>query len=246
MEPSPGEIRRFGTVADIAAWVQIEGDILEPESPKGSLFAALGITETTHWRVVAAMEKDSYEAVLTTVTYVLPATGEEVEGTEVRFTPALMSQAGLIGRYARVCGGVELSFADAALKREADAAHDRALQLAVATAKAAPTTTIAVPPPTAKAASSCRTVSMRDVVDGARSDDQPVMQESDFQKFRTTYKSFNQRFPPWDSEPTIEQLSAVQVLVKGACPTLRWSCSIWTSRPTHASQSEATRIGAGA
>jgi hypothetical protein len=218
MEPSSEELRAFGTVADIATWVQLPGDIPETESPLGALFAALGIDEQTHWRVVAAMATDSYDAVLETLTYVVGPAGEEVGDNEVRFTPALRSQAGLIGRYARVCGGVEPSFADAAIKRDVDAAHVRAVQLATASAQAAPTTTIALPPPTAKAASSGRTVPMKDIVDGARSDEQPVMQESEFQKFRSTSKSFMHRFPPWDSEPTIEQLSAVQVLVKEHAP----------------------------
>ena len=59
---------------------------------------------------------------------------------------------------------------------------------------------------------------MRDIVDAARSDDQPVMPEDDYQKFRAKYKEIMHRYPPWDAEPTIEQLSAVQVLVRERAP----------------------------
>ena len=72
MEPSPDEFRGFASVGEIAEWVQLEGDAAEPDTPRGNLFAALGVTETTHWRVVAAMPRDDYEAVVATLTYVLP------------------------------------------------------------------------------------------------------------------------------------------------------------------------------
>ena len=103
MEPSPDEFRGFASVGEIAEWVQLEGDPAEPDTPRGNLFAALGVLESTHWRVVAAMPRDDYEAVVATLTYVLPPQGEEA-GRETRFTPAQLSQAGLIGRFARVAG----------------------------------------------------------------------------------------------------------------------------------------------
>ena len=59
---------------------------------------------------------------------------------------------------------------------------------------------------------------MRDIIGFARSDEQPVMMESEYQTFRSTYKRLVHRVPPWDSEPAIEQITAVQVLVKEHAP----------------------------
>ena len=143
------------------------------------------------------------------------------QGSEARLTPAEKSQAGLVGRYARVCGGLELSIAAQNAQRASDEAHGRAVEMArastPATSVAAPTTTVAVPA-VSKAAPTGRTVPMKDVVDIARSDEPPVMPQSEYMAFHATYKKWMHRAPPWDSEPTIEQISAVQVLVKEHAP----------------------------
>ena len=119
-----------------------------------------------------------------------------------------------MGRFARVCGGFEPSLAAQVAQRDADAAHARSVELARASTPVnAPTTTVAVPP-SSKAAPTGRTVPMKDIIDFARSDEQPVMIESEYQTFRSTYKRLMHRVPPWDSEPTIEQITAVQVLVR--------------------------------
>ena len=58
MEPTPEEMAAWRTVDDIIDWSGMQGDGDEPESPRGSFITMLGISGTTHWRVVALMPPD--------------------------------------------------------------------------------------------------------------------------------------------------------------------------------------------
>ena len=215
MEPTPEEFRGFQTVGELCTWVGLPGDAHEPSTARGVFLESLGCDADTHWRTLAAMPLLDFEAAVDSC-----LTADE-QGSEARLTPAEKSQAGLVGRCARVCGGLELSIAAQNAQRASDEAHGRAVEMArastLATSVAAPTTTVAVPA-VSKAAPTGRTVPMKDVIDIARSDEPPVMPQSEHMAFHATYKKWMHRAPPWDSEPTIEQISAVQVLVKEHVP----------------------------
>ncbi len=99
MEPSQEEFRQFSSLNDICTWVGLPGDPHEQDGARGALLFALGADDSTHWRAVAAMSVDDYQTVLDGC-----LTADE-QGAEARLTPTQLSQAGLVGRFARVCGG---------------------------------------------------------------------------------------------------------------------------------------------
>jgi len=91
MDPTPDEQEGFNTINDVANWAALPEDGGTFESPRGSLFRALGVNGTEHPRTLAAISEATYDAVIAAwrIGWHAP-------------TPAQLAQAGLLARGCRV------------------------------------------------------------------------------------------------------------------------------------------------
>jgi len=196
MDPTLAEFSTWTKIDDVLDWVGIAGVNADTKTPRGSFMALIGLAGTDHWRPLASMPEADFQAILAAWTI--------SDGTtDAAPTPGVLAQAGIIGRSARIAGGVQKSAVQLAQELADDAAHTRALAIAAA-----------APQPKAQAlAVAARTVPMRDVADVARNDEVPVMSEIDLANFFKTYKRLMHRDPPWEEEPTTDQITAVHTLV---------------------------------
>lgn len=64
MDPTDEEQLKFLTINDVATWAALEGDPGEEESPRGSLFRALGVSGAEHPRTIAAIRDVDYDAIV--------------------------------------------------------------------------------------------------------------------------------------------------------------------------------------
>jgi hypothetical protein len=221
MEPTSVELASFSTLVDICRWAELDGTAEEIESDLGSFLALLGMRPGQHWRSVAAIAAHEYQSVLDSWLIDRGSGGGDL-GPEAP-TPALMAQAGIVGRVARVAGGVEPTLAEKAASAQQQLDHDRALAIATASATAAGTTAAIAAAlqtqPRAKASAGAgRSFSMKDIVDVSRNDE-PLALTADGEKdFFATYKKFCHREPEWDAEPTADQIAAIQVLISEHVP----------------------------
>ena len=192
MEPTTAECQNFATIDDVADWVGIptKGD---DQSPRGTLFATLGMSPTDHWRVVAGMPEADYMAVI--------GAWEHPQGSSP--TPALQSQSGLLGRAARITGGAQLRVEEAR-------AHQ--IALAQATAGASAPVPVQGPAPPNAGAASVTKVKLCNIID--QYNDGEVDQKTP-QDMEAGYKKYISRLgamPEAAEDVTLKQFSGLAAL----------------------------------
>ena len=63
-EPTDAEIGGWATIQHVADWAGLTGDATADDTPLGSLLLAVGATAAQHFRVLGAMLKDDFTAVV--------------------------------------------------------------------------------------------------------------------------------------------------------------------------------------
>jgi len=170
----------------------------DPNTARGAYLVLIGLPATAHWRALAMIAENDMQTIL--ASWVIGDTAPP---------PGVIAQAGIIGRCARIAGGMQLRGADAQKRADDTAAHQRALDLASAQSQAAAG---------AQAQAQGRTVPMKDVVDVARSDEPRVLDEEAVAQFFVRYRALMHRDPPWEEEPTVEQITAIHTLAQDHVP----------------------------
>ena len=196
-EPTAEEIAEWRTIQHVADWAGLTGDAADEDTPLGSLLLAFGATAAQHFRVLGAMLKDDFTAVV-----------QAWQPGGHRPTPVQLTSAALLGVGARIACGTQRRAEVIRAEEVAavTAAATAANALALAKAAAPPPLPIV---PLAKA----RVVKMSTVI--AQSSDQEVG-IIDAAKLRTCYTNYQNIFgqmPPPGSELTSEQLSGLDALL---------------------------------
>lgn len=201
-DPTQAQLQGFTNFADIFQWVGLpHAAIDDPNTQEGSLAAALGVRGAMHPRTLGWTPEADYEAVIRTWQVSTPAAS--AGDPPARAAPALaqLGMARLVGRCCRLMVGSDPS------------------QAPVAAAAAAPAPTTAA---------SQRRIKLNAVLSQVDEAEISVTSEADmvtgFLRYATVYGG-NER-PPKESEPSVEQVSALKHLIDaGATPYVDFS--IW-------------------
>ena len=97
VEPSPEECETWVHVGDVAKWAGFSSEDSSHLTAIISLYQLLGLSATTHVRVLAAIPEADFDDLVRS--WVIE---------EAAPTPALRALAGLLGRGARIAGGTQL------------------------------------------------------------------------------------------------------------------------------------------
>ena len=95
-EPTDAEIGGLATIQHVADWAGLTGDATADDTPLGSLLLAFGATAAQHFRVLGAMLKDDFTAVVEAW-----QPGGHVP------TPVQLTSAALLGVGARIACGTQ-------------------------------------------------------------------------------------------------------------------------------------------
>ena len=207
MDPSDAECQGFGQLSDLTTWAGLPGDAADQATSAGSFLHHLGFTATAHWRGLAAISETDFSTLL--AAWKIPQTGSAA----IAPSAGQLAQAGLVGRAARIAGGVQKTTKQLQTESEAQLAHDRAVALAQAKAPAQAASSSATASP-----AKVRTVPMSDVADLARKDEPTPLAQSEVDKFYKKYNDLMHCDPPWDEEPTVDQITAVYTLLEDKVP----------------------------
>ena len=202
MEPSNEEASAITNVETLADWCEL--DNTQPstgESPRASLLSLIGLQPKAHYRAIANINADDWNALLT---------NWQVNGNAP--PPAVLSQAGLVGRTARVLCKVEPSLAETA-----DAAkHARDLELAKANSSTSGN--VKTSAPDAGTLSSGHKLKLNQVVDQTVDDEVPILKEDELQACYARHMNRMQGPPDPSAECTGEQLTGISHLIKSNRP----------------------------
>ena len=201
-EPTFEELKTFATVEHVADWAELshrpaDGDA--PSSPRGTLFAKLGITAANKPRIVAAVPMESYEKIVASW---------QVAGSEPN--AALLASAGMFGAACRLAAGVTKPKAEVA-KEMADynarKLTEMEIQARLAEA-AAPNATVSDP------SLANRKVKMCTVVDQANDSEVHKLSKSAVDACYARYKVIYGDVPCPEEDVTQDQLAALSDLFK--------------------------------
>ena len=202
-EPTREQCDAINTVGDALAWVGFAvADIIVPKIAPGSLLAHLGQEPTSNLRDLAVMTQEEVIAEIESWTF---------NGTRPNFS--LRAKAKLAMHAFRITAGVQFRASDTALWEERQ--HAQKLELARVMQVASP-----APPAiteSSQAQPGVRSVKLKDIVDGARSDEITAMSPDALDARRARYIRLMHEPPSEEIEPTAEQLSALDHVIKGKC-----------------------------
>ena len=218
MDPTDEDLENWKTIGDLIPWVGLKGSMTEDGSEVKTLLTVLGAEPDTQIRVIGSMTKEDYTAVIN-------ADAWQPLGRPP--TPTARSKAALLGRAARIACGMELTNEMQELADKASREHELAVlklqsemnPLSIPTLPTNPTSggapngLLALPPPDIT-----KKVKMNLVADQVYDQEIPVLSDTDIS---TLYKNYTDVFgdmPPPEEEITVEQLTALDALVKSGAP----------------------------
>ena len=214
MDPTDEDLDNWMTLEDLIPWVGLKGSMTEDGSEVQTLLNILGAEPDTPIRVIGSMTKDDYMAVIN-------ADAWQPLGRPP--TPTARSKAALLGRAARIACGMELSTEMQSLADKAAREHELAVLKLQAEMNAptmpgnptpgGPGNLLALPPP-----DFTKKVKMNLVADQVYDQEIPCLSDSDI---TTLYENYTDAFgdmPTPDEEITVEQLTALDALVKSGAP----------------------------
>ena len=193
MDPTSEQLEGFRTLADIAAWTEIPGTVGQGNSALGSLFQKLGTTGTHHPRVVGAISKEDYDALLNAWTYT-----HEGEDEARAPSPVVRAQAGLIGRVARILCGLEKTLQQAADETKAKLRQEQMLAQSQAQQGTG---------------SPQRKIKMATIINQTNDDETGLILQVDIDQCYANYRRVMGSDPPEGKECTVEQLTGLKKLV---------------------------------
>jgi len=203
-EPTDEELKDFDSVDKVAIWAglpQRASDGGGDDSPRGTLYAALGATGNMHPRSIAAIPVPTFEMALG---------GWKVSGRTP--LPLVHASAGLLGHACRLAAGVvkRATVAEAeVVKSNEDKLRIRELELQAQIAAAAATS--AASSATTAAAASKR-IRLSTVVDQSNDDEVSHMTTSEVSACYASYQNWYGSLPPPDEDITKEQLAGLKAL----------------------------------
>ena len=202
MEPSPAEAAAFTDVNSVADWASLAhrpaggGHI---DSPRGTLFAVLGVTGGEPYRVLAGIPGPDWTALL-----------QAWQVAQSPPTPAARSQGGLLGLAARVASGAQERL-EVLRKRQEDQLTLQLLTAQATGTAAAAASAAPLPPPGKKVKLSTVADQANDMEVGELT---PAQIKAAYDKFENTMGGL----PAPHEELTGEQLAALHALLQGSGP----------------------------
>ena len=197
--PTDQDLESWSTLADIFTWVGLSTDA-GPESPEGSLIDHMGLQIETPIREVGMIDETDFTEALSEWT---------IDG--VRPPLLLRSKAKMVGHLARVYMGKEYTVEQTMAYDAKVASHKRAVELRAA----APKQTIVQATDPAVTLAPVRTAKFRDIADDARAGEVAVIDPETHTECIDRYlKTMHAKRIPESHEPTADQLSVLQALLK--------------------------------
>ena len=206
MEPTPQELESFKNAGDICEWADLPDQGEAASNPRRTLLAALGATENTHVRLLAAIPEAKWSDILNNWRI------GEAEPSAIH-----LASAGLVGTAARLAAGAEPTRAEREKKQDAEA-KAKMLEAEVARLQAV----AAKSPP----GPSSRSIKLATVVDQASDREVPPLGDDDVEKYYEVFRALKGHNPRPEEDITLEQLTGLQALFEsGAAPYV--DLSIW-------------------
>ena len=205
MDPPEDILKTLDTVTKVADWVNLPGDAADATSQRGALFKCFGTDGTHHVRVLGVIDREDFEVILNKWQYV-----HEGDTEASPPAPVARSQAGLMGRISRIQCGLESTQAE----HKAQVAADAAATAALAAAASAGT----------GAGSPGRKLKTSAVANQMNDEERAMLDAAAITTAYTTYRKAMGSDPPSNKECTVEQLTALRIMM-----TTRWSPT-WISR----------------
>ena len=218
MDPTDEDLENWKTLEDLIPWVGLKGSMTEEGSEVKTLLTVLGAEPDTQIRVIGSMTKEDYTAIIN-------ADAWQPSGRPP--TPTVRSKAALLGRAARIACGMELTNEMQELAEKSRREHELAVlklqsEMNPLTIPPLPTNPIsggapngllALPPPDIT-----KKVKMNLVADQVYDQELPVLSDTDITKLYKNYTDVFGDMPPPEEEITVEQLTALDALVKSGAP----------------------------
>ena len=194
MDPAPDEIANMQTMKAVMDWAGFTGDDLTSDkSVRGTLALLLGVTDTTAPRALALVDDADAQAVIGK--WKVPR--QETDGSYTYHSPTIAhsGQAKLVFRACKVICGQGQTLEDLQKK----------LKAAGAQAQASAT-------PAATSSADERKIKLSAILPQVDDSEAKVLREKDLVAAYLRYATDGER-PPKESEPTLEQLSAIHHLI---------------------------------
>ena len=206
MEPTPQELETFKNAGDICDWADLPDVGEAADNPRRTLLTALGATENTHVRLLAAIPASKWTDVLDKW---------KIGGAEP--TAIHLASAGLVGTAARLAAGAEPTRAERDKKQDTEA-KAKVLEAEVARLQAA-----AAQPSQGQGS---RLIKLATVIDQASDREIPPLGDDAVEKFYEVFRDRMGHNPRPEEDITPEQLAGLQALFEsGAAPYV--DLSIW-------------------
>lgn len=207
MEPTEIESSGFNNLGDIAEWVGLAhrpSGGTDEDSPRGTLFALMGATPSTHWRVLAAVMASDWTTLL-----------DQWRVSTQAPTMAQRSQGGLLAQAARITAGMQKR--QEAIAEDARRNQELALEQAKATQALAALPSLPKSPPQPASAPG-RKVKLSTVADQANDHEAESLSDIDVAAAYERYKKLTGGPPAPHEELTHSQLTALSALLGGQGP----------------------------
>ena len=194
-EPTEEELRTFTSLDAVADWAGIphrnSADDGGTTSPRGTLFALLGASGSTHPRNVAAIPVEDFTATL-----------QDWKVAGAAPTPILRASVGLLGTAVRMASGVlrPRREQEALAKEEADLERKRSIE----------STALAIPGE--------KKIKLATVIDQTNDAEVGAMPEADVEEAYRHYSDRVGEVPLPEEDISVEQLAGLKALFKTAAP----------------------------
>lgn len=209
MDPTAVESADWKVLLDAARWSGLVGEVNDLTTSLGSVFALLGATESTPLRTVAAINEDDFLELLSNLKIGESATDP---------TPIERSAAVLMGRATRVACGVQLSAPAARAAAEAESAHTKMLEKLQMELDAAKAAADAPPPPPTDVGPPRKKIKLSTIADQVNDQEVEVLDNKTVDELYANYVDRFGSLPPDGEEATVEQLTAISVLLASNAP----------------------------
>lgn len=209
MDPDPRTIEQWSGIGDVVGWCKMKGDVSEAQSVAGSLLKLVGAEPGTPVRMLGIITETDWNAIIA-----------EWRPEDRAPSPIEKSQAALVGRASRIATGTTLSQEQQAkADEEANARKIKELELQVQIAQAnSPPSNVQQQTQQASPTTSRKKVKMSAVVDQINEQEVEALTEDDINTCYKNYTKIFQDLPPEGEECTVEQLTALNELLKSGCP----------------------------
>ena len=219
MDPDPQQSAAWKALGDVIQWAKLQGEQNNEDSEIGSFTSLLGATMDDPIAVVGAIIVEDYDKILA---------NWQVAGHAP--TPTQKSKAALVGRGARILCGTQLTLTEERKQKEEETLRKHELeklqlQTQIATMATSPSQeTLAIGNGEVKLSQTIlpgkiqKKVKMNLVADQVFDQEVDILSEEMVAECYTAYAEIFQDLPPPEEEITVEQLTALHVLLQSGSP----------------------------